>query len=40
MIKLFGDINANIIYYELDETSANLTDTILIVALFCGRREY
>ena len=35
-INLFRDINANIIYYKLGQTSASVTGTVPIITFFCG----
>jgi hypothetical protein len=40
IINLFGDVNANVIFYKLGQTWASLTGTLSIIAFFSGRREY
>jgi hypothetical protein len=40
IINLFGDINANNIFYKLSQIWANLTGTDHIIVFFCEQREY
>ena len=39
-MNLFKDINANIIYYKLDQNWKKLTGINPIIIFFCGRMEY
>jgi hypothetical protein len=40
IINLFRNINANIIFYKLDQTWINLTGTLSIIMFFTGQSEY